>query len=147
MGHYRPNWATAPILHGDEAGSVAMYPDLIHLWRGMTRRIGRDRCAGQVPSHFNRTVHHRSRQSFVVLAMTATGRARWRWFFYRGRWFSAVSGMGQAFWIGYAGLLCTDWRGSRASCSVLGFAQRLLAAALNGKIGASSNAYVADLSR
>lgn len=82
MGHYLTKLGyRVPILHGDEAGSVAMYPDLIHLWRGMTRlSAGSMRWAGS-GSILTALFITGAASPFVVLAMTATGRARWRWFF------------------------------------------------------------------
>lgn len=68
-----------PIMHGDEAASVAMYPDLAHLWRGMTRlSAGSMRWSGA--STIVTALFVTGAISPLVLSgMAATGRMRRRW--------------------------------------------------------------------
>lgn len=82
LGHYLTKLSyRVPILHGDAAGSVAMYPDLTHLWRGMTRlSAGSMRWAG-TGSILTALFITGAASPLVVLSMAATGRVRWRWFF------------------------------------------------------------------
>jgi chlorobactene glucosyltransferase len=82
MGHYLTKLSyRVPILHGEKAGSVAMYPDVTHLWRGMTRlSAGSMRWSGSgsiLTAFFITGVA----SPLVVFAMSATGKVRWRWTF------------------------------------------------------------------